>query len=345
MIFRMLLIMKFDCELIQDLLPLYIDNVCSIKSKEIIEEHISECSKCKELLGELGNQAVIQELSNERNRVIEKHLKKEKKRTTMIGLIAAALLMIPLIVCLICNLAVGHALNWFFIVLASLMVFASITVVPLLVNDRKILWTICSFTISLVALLGTICIYTGGKWFYIAVVPSVAGLVICLMPLFIQYIPLPAGVCNHKALITMIVESLAVFSVIMAAGFYSKYPGYWEVAIPVTSYCLSIPWAIVLILRYLPISKMFRASIASLVSSLLLAFVKDVVNWSIGEFNGISLASVDFANWNSDTIDGNVGWCIFTTGVMLTILFAISGCKKLSKKAVQSENRNKKHLR
>lgn len=327
--------MKFDCEIIQDLLPLYIDDVCSIKSKVVIEEHILECSKCKELLSELGNQAVTQELSIEKNRVIEKHLKKERKRSTMIGLITAAVLMIPLIVCLICNLAVGHALNWFFIVLTSLMVFASITVVPLLVNDQKILWTICSFTISLVALLGTICIYSGGKWFYIAVIPSVAGLVICIMPFLIRYIPLPTAVCNHKALITMIAESLAVFSIIIAAGIYSKYPGYWAVAIPITSYSLLIPWAIVLILRYLPISKMFRASITSLVSGLLLAFVNDVVNWSIGEFNGISLASADFTNWNYYTNNGNVGWCILATGVILTLIFAILGCARLSKKEVK----------
>ena len=45
--------MKFDCEIIQDLLPLYIDDVCSIKSKAIVEEHVTECSNCKELLDEL----------------------------------------------------------------------------------------------------------------------------------------------------------------------------------------------------------------------------------------------------------------------------------------------------
>ena len=67
--------MKYDCEIIQDLLPLYIDDVCSIKSKVVIEEHILECSKCKELLSELGNQAVTQELSIEKNR---EERKKEK---------------------------------------------------------------------------------------------------------------------------------------------------------------------------------------------------------------------------------------------------------------------------
>ena len=324
--------MKFDCEIIQDLLPLYIDDVCSTKSKDAIEEHILGCAKCKELLSELGNQEVTQELSIEKNRVIEKHLKKERKRSTMIGLFTAAILMVPLIVCLICNIAVGHALDWFFIVLTSLMVFASITVVPLLVNDKKMLWTTCSFTVSLVALLATVCIYSGGTWFYIAVIPSVAGLMICLMPFLIRSIPLPTGVRNHKALIVMILESFAVFSIIIAAGIYTKYPGYWDVAIPITSYSLLIPWLMVLILRYLPIPKMFRASITSLVSSILLAFVNDVVYWSIGDFNGICLAKADFANWNSYTNDGNVGWCILATGVILALIFAILGCVRLSKR-------------
>lgn len=324
--------MKLDCEIVQDLLPLYIDDVCGIKSKSLIEEHISECSKCKEVLDELGNQVVAQELSLEKNRVIEKHLKKEKKRSTIIGLIAAAVLMIPLIVCLICNLAVGHALDWFFIVLTSLMIFASITIVPLLANDKKLLWTICSFTVSLVALLGSICIYVGGTWFYIAVIPSVVGLIICLMPFLIRYIPLPAGVSNHKALITMFIESMAVFSIVIAAGIYTKYPGYWEVAIPVTSYCLLIPWAMVLILRYIQVPKMFRASMTSLVSSVLLAFVNDVVDWSVGDFNGTCLAMADFANWNSYTNNGNVGWCILATGLILTLMFAILGCVRLSKR-------------
>ncbi len=40
--------MKYKCNLIQDLLPLYYDGVCSEESKEIIEDHISQCSNCKE---------------------------------------------------------------------------------------------------------------------------------------------------------------------------------------------------------------------------------------------------------------------------------------------------------
>ena len=195
----------------------------------------------------------------------------------------------------------------------------------MLVNDKKILWTLCSFTISFAALLGTICIYTGGKWFYIAVIPSVAGLVICFTPIVIRYIPLPAGARNHKAMITMTVESLAVFSIIIATGIYSKYPEYWEIAIPITSYCLLIPWAIVLIMRYLPIPRMFRGSTASLVSGMLLALVNDVISISLGEFERISLATANFSNWDAYYNNGNVAWSFIITGVVLAVIFAISG--------------------
>ncbi len=41
--------MKYPCDLIQDLLPLYLDGVCSEESKKAVEKHLSECSGCKEL--------------------------------------------------------------------------------------------------------------------------------------------------------------------------------------------------------------------------------------------------------------------------------------------------------
>lgn len=40
--------MKYPCSLIQDLLPLYHDGVCSEESKQIVEQHLSECSVCKD---------------------------------------------------------------------------------------------------------------------------------------------------------------------------------------------------------------------------------------------------------------------------------------------------------
>ena len=39
-----------DCNIIKDLIPLYIDRCCSDESKKIIEEHIENCSDCKQLI-------------------------------------------------------------------------------------------------------------------------------------------------------------------------------------------------------------------------------------------------------------------------------------------------------
>ena len=45
--------MKYPCSLIQDLLPLYHDGVCSEESTKIIEAHLSECSSCKDYYNSL----------------------------------------------------------------------------------------------------------------------------------------------------------------------------------------------------------------------------------------------------------------------------------------------------
>lgn len=42
--------MNYPCGMIQDLLPLYLDGVCSEESKKAIEEHLSNCSECKQFL-------------------------------------------------------------------------------------------------------------------------------------------------------------------------------------------------------------------------------------------------------------------------------------------------------
>ena len=45
--------MKKNCNIIRDLLPLYIDGVCSEESKQLVEEHLKECAKCQEYLKEI----------------------------------------------------------------------------------------------------------------------------------------------------------------------------------------------------------------------------------------------------------------------------------------------------
>lgn len=43
-----------DCNIIKDLLPLYIDECCSKESADVVEEHLNECEECKEIFEGMG---------------------------------------------------------------------------------------------------------------------------------------------------------------------------------------------------------------------------------------------------------------------------------------------------
>ena len=94
--------MKYSCNLIRDLLPLYCDRVCSKDSAEAVQEHISSCEECKNIY--IGMQ---QSVSMDRARYEKQQLasmqevkKKIKKRNTIfasIGIVAGILFVIIVI--------------------------------------------------------------------------------------------------------------------------------------------------------------------------------------------------------------------------------------------------------
>lgn len=51
--------MKMKCNVIQDLLPSYVDNICSADTKELVDEHVAECAQCKEKLEQMKNTEIV----------------------------------------------------------------------------------------------------------------------------------------------------------------------------------------------------------------------------------------------------------------------------------------------
>ncbi len=41
--------MKYPCDVVRDLLPLYQDGVCSAESRKLVEAHLAECESCRDL--------------------------------------------------------------------------------------------------------------------------------------------------------------------------------------------------------------------------------------------------------------------------------------------------------
>lgn len=51
--------MKIKCDVINDLLPLYVDDVLSDASRELVDEHIKECGSCRKTLENMSGKVSI----------------------------------------------------------------------------------------------------------------------------------------------------------------------------------------------------------------------------------------------------------------------------------------------
>ncbi len=318
---------KYNCELIQDLLPLYQDNICNDFSRTVVEAHVQECPDCRQIMEKLNNDQLETKLSREKNSVLLAHSKKERKITFLIGVVTAGILMIPVIVCLICNLAVGHGLDWFFIVLAALLVTASISVVPLTVPDHTALWTLGCFTASLLLLLFTICLYTGGNWFFLASVPTLFGLSVFFMPYIIRKLPLPGPFAANKALLVMIWDTLWLYGVIEVCGFHTDFSDYRRIALQITSFCLLLPWTFFFIIRYTKLHVRVKAGLCTLIGGVFGVCANPVIMLILQDTERFfSYISFDLMLRNGTVVNAITALFIAIVTIPTGIYLIISGC-------------------
>lgn len=85
--------MKYKCNIIKDLLPLYVEDVTSQDSNKIIEEHLKECEECKKHYEELKDGSFIEELKEEQvNEENPKKTMKTIKKKIILGKLFFALI-------------------------------------------------------------------------------------------------------------------------------------------------------------------------------------------------------------------------------------------------------------
>ena len=70
--------MRLLCEVIEDLLALYHDDVCSEQTKEIVEEHLTQCDSCKEKLNLIEEELKLPKQDYEAVDTLKKIKKKVK---------------------------------------------------------------------------------------------------------------------------------------------------------------------------------------------------------------------------------------------------------------------------
>lgn len=138
------------------------------------------------------------------------------------------------VVCFIADLASDGALSWFWVVLASLLTAASLTLTPALAPERMGgVWTAGAFTLAIELLLGVCCLYTGGDWFFVAGMSVLFGLCLLLLPLVLLRLPLPEALVSRKALLCLGADLALLLGLLGVCCAYTAGDWFWITAVSV----------------------------------------------------------------------------------------------------------------
>jgi hypothetical protein len=245
----------------------------------------------------------------------------------IVGLCFSAILAVPILICLIVNLATGHALDWFFIVLTSLMVLGSVTAVPLIEEKEKFLWTIGSFTGSLLLLLLTTCLYTQGNWFFAAAIPVLFGLALIFSPIVLKKLPLKGFASRHKGLIAMAANTVLLYATVIIGCLYAHSANLAK-GLAITTVMAAFPWVLFAVTRYAKINGWLKAGICTIVSGAFLSLIEDIIFWIDEGVWEVNFLGADLFNWNletANTLNANVYLSVLLVGLVAGVVLIAVG--------------------
>lgn len=113
---------KMNCNIIKDLLPSYLDEICSPESRDLLEEHFNECENCKKLYERIK----LEMLHNNSTSVVEvDYFKKIKTNVSHKNTVLMVVVGLLFIAELYYNLNFGYSnyLNYFFPLLLGGLLF------------------------------------------------------------------------------------------------------------------------------------------------------------------------------------------------------------------------------
>lgn len=205
---------ELDCEIVKDLLPLYVDGLVSDVSKKSIENHLEHCTECNKIYHDMAFHLEMETQPTEVGDV-KRFLKKTKKMYLLYGL--GGISFIAMLVCMIVDLAVNKGITWSLIVGSSCLFADALLYVLSTCKKNKGCITMAVISIGTFCLLSVIQITryylmgTGTFWIFRY------GLPILLLWLGILWLP----VLTRTFLKWNIWDCTALFLLLVIIGNYA----------------------------------------------------------------------------------------------------------------------------
>lgn len=323
-----------ECDIVQDLLPLYYDNACTPASKKMVESHLSTCEKCRKTYAELENNTLDTIIKKESASVLERHARKERNAAYKAGVVIAFLLLIPIVITFLVSMSSGGGLGVFSVVAASMMLVAAFTVIPLVSHQKRLVKSILFGVAALLGIFFFVDRMNGGGEFILWSIPTIFGLSIVLFPLVIRNIALPALLSDKKALLTMVWDTLWLFLTIFEVCNHSGDIEGMRTGCIVALVIMIGVWLVFLVARYLAANVWIKAGIIVSIISIWTAFANDVCMYFVEHKKQLTILFSDFSNW-ADATCFNANVFVLTLlfgGIISVLLIAVGVIRKKEKR-------------
>ena len=230
---------------------------------------------------------------------------------------------------LFCCLYTGG--TWFPMASISTLFGLSLVLLPFLLPtlplppalaERKASLYLGAETLLLLLVLLVGCVTTGGDWFPITAVSVVFGLSLLFLPVFLHQLSLPGAVGRHKALLYFAIETALLILLLAVACWYTGGEWFFPQGLPIALVCLVLPWGLLGIIRYLPLSGWFRASLSCAWTGLWLWLVPWFFDrimicsgWSTSNPYSLRIP-FDFSCWGPYVVQADDGVHMYVSGAV-----------------------------
>ncbi len=258
--------MAISCDVVRDLLPLYVDGLCSDESRALVEEHVRTCPACAKTLARLRDSACEDSLRQETANVLAPRRWRNRAFATSCAM--AAFLCLP--ACLTAVLARGpqsdFPLSWLLLLAPSLLVVLAATLLPLRCRRYTGRWTLLGYTASLLLLMMACRVYTadGGTERYLFGGGTVALYVfsaVAILPWALKELPLKGRFADNRRLAAVVWDGAFALLICECAALTASDRHPAALAVGIVALAILTVLAVVLLLRGLRMDKLARIGI------------------------------------------------------------------------------------
>lgn len=318
--------MDNGCDVVRDLLPLYVDGVCSEGSRALIEEHLAGCEACAAMLEKLRDSACEDSLRQEAKTVMAP--RKWRNRVFAVGCTLTAFACVPagIMATVFQNESSGDW-AWLFLMAPALLVCASAILLPLRSRHYTARWTLLGCAGSLMLFLLACGVYSAGM--SLVTYTPVTGLFAALaaavyllssaviVPWAVKELPLRGVFAKRRWL--AVAAWILLFGLLIAESvcLAAPWPHYIVTAAGAAGLLIILITAVYLLAKKLPLHRLIRAGLCVTVAG-------NGLGWLEGPFLRLTGAEMNVILWSEATrlgllvIATAVGAALFAAGVWKT---------------------------